>query len=547
MTRPLVAACTTTALVLLAALLAIGPASAAPTHGCDGPPLPDVAAGSVTPAALLDSVGTPRPAVSYVFAVDLSRSMQTGGRYDEVRVAMRSFVDALCPGDRLAVVGFAERASTIVPLTEVSAVGDVSARLPEATGANTDVGAGLDLALREVDGVPAGQTTSVVLLTDGTQAAAPTSRYVDASSPGWADLRARAERAGRARPLRAFSIPLSGRTGSELMASALPQTQDLTVAGEGSLKDYLGRLDQDVRLQQAAPLLDRMPGPGVRVSWPPSFSDVDLGSGATTIGVVITNTSPVFPVTLEDPKLTSEDGFDVRSTPLPDVVNLPAGGSQVLPVRLSWTVPFRTSLVPGSGTYSTDLVLSGHVVSNTANGLAALVGRPDQAPTDGDLVDATGTMAGTAPVGLGLGWWLLLLVLVGIVGLAAALLSPRLRGTVTVVVTGPQARTAGGRLDLHRRRHHLSTDDEEPGRLDVPGADVRISVRGRRHRTGRVVRLRVHVRPRSAGDVAGTPRSASIDLPENGRRLVLGLEVQHRLGSVSAEHTSDSTTERIRR
>jgi hypothetical protein len=99
--------------------------------------------------------------------LDSSQSMQDNDPANDRLTAAKSFVDALLPGDRAAVVDFDDVAVLLQPLTEDRAAAKAAIDLVDSYG-NTDIGAGLEAALDELDrdGDP-DHGRIVVLLTDG--------------------------------------------------------------------------------------------------------------------------------------------------------------------------------------------------------------------------------------------------------------------------------------------------------------------------------------------------------------------------------------------
>ncbi|WP_425307848.1 VWA domain-containing protein [Ammonicoccus fulvus] len=139
----------------------------------------DDAAATSTPA--------PPPPANYVLILDSSGSMKTadmsGGmdRMTAAREAGRRFVEALPPDARLSVVTYGDRTPEDAP--KESGCGDVTVKLPLGTDRN--IGPVLDqlrptgwtpisLALtKAAEQAPDGETTSIVLVSDGEDSCAP--------------------------------------------------------------------------------------------------------------------------------------------------------------------------------------------------------------------------------------------------------------------------------------------------------------------------------------------------------------------------------------
>ncbi|UYM23055.1 VWA domain-containing protein [Streptomyces albus] len=135
--------------------------------------------------------------VDYAVLVDTSGSMRTKGRYDTVRSTLRGFLGGLSRSDHVALITFDDRPEA----RYVGSAGDpgkIVGRLPESPDPDggTDIGAALDLALRELERSDAASVASVVLLTDGRHEPPRSTAYPKASGAPWDALHERAEAVG---------------------------------------------------------------------------------------------------------------------------------------------------------------------------------------------------------------------------------------------------------------------------------------------------------------------------------------------------------------
>ena len=118
-----------------------------------------------------------RKAVDLVCVLDRSGSM-TGCKLEDMKAALKGVVQELGACDRVSVVTFSDRASRDTPLVAMSEEGKKRiemALLGVFAGGGTDIGAGLELALRVLRQRRCrNSTTALLLLTDGQDAAART-------------------------------------------------------------------------------------------------------------------------------------------------------------------------------------------------------------------------------------------------------------------------------------------------------------------------------------------------------------------------------------
>ncbi|MGY0486473.1 YfbK domain-containing protein [Streptomyces sp. WG-D5] len=114
-----------------------------------------------------------RPPAALTFVVDISGSMSEAGRLDLVRTSLATLTEQLRPDDSIALVTFSDEAETVLPMTRLGARGgDTRERIQRAVDTleptdSTNLEAGVETGYATaVDGVRAGATNRVVLLSD---------------------------------------------------------------------------------------------------------------------------------------------------------------------------------------------------------------------------------------------------------------------------------------------------------------------------------------------------------------------------------------------
>ena len=116
-----------------------------------------------------EPVEGPRPPATTVLSIDVSGSMQ-GSPIDQVIRSVDRLLDALRAEDRLGVVAFSSGATRVVDPVNVDAAGKKLVRTRVArlfAEGQTNVEAGLDLAVEMLGPVEAGARRGVILLSDG--------------------------------------------------------------------------------------------------------------------------------------------------------------------------------------------------------------------------------------------------------------------------------------------------------------------------------------------------------------------------------------------
>jgi Ca-activated chloride channel family protein len=111
-----------------------------------------------------------RPPLTLTVSIDVSGSMNQGGKIDFVRTGLEKLVDGLRDADKIAIITYSDRANVVFPMAQVSLQ---RARLREiarglvATG-GTNFYDGLEAAYKEVmASYDSGRQNRVILLSDG--------------------------------------------------------------------------------------------------------------------------------------------------------------------------------------------------------------------------------------------------------------------------------------------------------------------------------------------------------------------------------------------
>ncbi|MFE6668064.1 VWA domain-containing protein [Streptomyces sp. NPDC057697] len=273
--------------------------------------------------------------VDYVVLVDTSGSMKAKGRYGTVRSTLRTFLGGLTRADHVALITFDDRPEA----RYIGSAGDpakIVARLPEAPDPDggTDIGAALDLALRELERSDAASVASVVMLTDGRHQPPRGSGYPTSSGAPWTALRKRAEALGARTALAGYALPLaSGASGAERLGDVVGNTLVLRPGSIQDLGSYLQRAGDSTRARSAARLLAEDRGKGVTASWEPT-GPRDLTTGSATASVTFRSAARHLPLTVSGARLSAA-GATLGISGLPTRLTLGPGESRTYPVRLA--------------------------------------------------------------------------------------------------------------------------------------------------------------------------------------------------------------------
>ncbi|WP_320064875.1 vWA domain-containing protein [Micromonospora sp. RTGN7] len=434
-------------LAVLAALTAVGlpggPVTAAP------------AAGDEVYAAL----GVNRVAGDYVVLVDVSRSMREGGRYERVKASLRSFLAALAPDDRIALVAFADSARVVHDGPAGRFPDQVVGKLPRtADGQHTDIGAAIETSLRLLNRQGAPQIATVVLLTDGRHDPPTGSAYPFEQGYAWNQL-AGAGRSLRKASLNAYAVPLAGSTGAPLLARVYPGARILAPASIDRLGEQLEQPKSAARAAKARNVLGDDVSHGIQVTWPAATGRI--AAGRTRLEVRLRSTATRIPLVVDHLAVRS-DRPDLRVTVPAGPVELPVGGTATVPVTVEWDAGPRRVAPLSQVTASTTLTLSGDVGSPWADVLTGDLGLAFAPRLDGGA-----TRVSLSAERGSLRWWvtggalLLVLALAGVGWwVRRRRLAPPLAGTLWVRAPGGEERE----LPLAGRRAALTA-----GSAGLPG------------------------------------------------------------------------------
>ncbi|MQY14935.1 hypothetical protein SRB5_51110 [Streptomyces sp. RB5] len=292
--------------------------------------------GQPTRADVYRALGLDRLPADYVILVDVSGSMLEKGRYASVRSALLPFLKGLSPDDYVALFTFGDKAEA-VHLGSAADPAGIVAKLPAAPagpGVMTDIGAGLDRALTELERPEAAEIGSVVMFTDGKHEPPGGSDYPRDTGPAWDKLARRGAALDQSRELAAYSLPLATKeSGTKQLAGVIPETSELKPESVEDLGTYLGRAAERVKARKAALLVAEDKGKGVTAAWSPSATlDLDRGSAAGTL--TLTARTERVPLTVSGLRMTL-DGEPVTVTGLPPEVTLEPGEARKFPVRVT--------------------------------------------------------------------------------------------------------------------------------------------------------------------------------------------------------------------
>lgn len=288
-------------------------------------PLAAQAAPRVDVDEVVGSLGlTPEPA-DYVLLVDTSGSMNTGGRYGQVRNQLRQLLAGLDAEDRVSLLTFD---STVVKRYrgEVGPNPDaVLSHLPaRASGDYTDIGAAIDGGLTQLESAETHRLAALILITDGEMDTVPTAKYAKVDSASWKKLKTRAASLGQDHELAAYAVSLISTTDAGLLKKAVPQASEVSADEVGTrFAQVAGDL---VRLQAARALKDELAAP-IKVAFAGNLGAA-LADGTTVpLQLEITSGFPHVPVVLGDLKLQATDGLQLAVTGLPETISLEAGAT----------------------------------------------------------------------------------------------------------------------------------------------------------------------------------------------------------------------------
>ena len=405
-------------LVVLSGLVAIGgPAAAAP-------PAP----------ATLDEVyaalGVDRIPADYVVMVDVSGSMQQGGRYAAVKDSLRTFFAALAPDDQLTLGAFADSVQIVHQGPAGRSPDKLVDLLPAtATGAKTDIGAAIETTVNQLRRKDAPGIATVVLLSDGEQDPPRGSAYPFDSGYAWDQLTSAVSHL-RKTSLQAYAVPLAGATGARLLGKAFPNTQVLNLSSIDQLTSRLEQPKAAARAAKARSVLGDDPVRPVQVEWVGLRA---IGAGRTVLTVRFRSATRHLPLTVTDISVRTGDSA-LHATARSKSVELPPGGTATVNVVVDWDAgPLRIAPL-STVARSVSMTLQAEVRSRWSSVLATNLSTTLDARLAGAQVDANlSAQRGS------IWWWLfgalvLAVVLLGLARLRHRRLRPNLLGTLRTVL-----------------------------------------------------------------------------------------------------------------
>lgn len=268
----------------------------------------------------------PVPA-DHVIIVDTSASMTDAGRYQQVRDAIGALVGALGPSDRVTLVTFESTATVRFRGAPSPAVG---AALPASpVGTATDIGAGIQAGVQELERADAYSRAALYLFTDG-KIDAPTSPYATAGTPAWGALKVRAVRIQAAHEVAPYAISLSSSTDAALLREVFDRVVDVPA---GDISSHLARVGAQLLKVAAIRLVTADAKRPVEMTVTGFSSPTARPSSAGT--VVVRSANEHVPVVVTGAIVTAPPGWKVRLTGLDGPFTLAAGQSLTIPVTLT--------------------------------------------------------------------------------------------------------------------------------------------------------------------------------------------------------------------
>ena len=298
-------------------LLGVGTASAAP-------PQP------ATLDEVLAALEVRRQPSDYVIVVDTSLSMREEDRYPTVIESLGSTLSALQPDDHVALITFDDGA-------RVAYRGDLGAdpqavlgSLPASpSGTQTDIGAGLDLGVEELEREDANEVGALVLVTDGELDTRASSDFAEPTSPGWEALQLRAnELAGR--EIATYALSLDEATDAGLMADVFPEVKLVPV---GEFAELLSDLDNELLGFQARQRLESDLANGKLTA---QFGNASpLGRGAHETSLQITSLYEFIPTYVTNLAAERVGSAPASVDGLPAELTIPPGETVEFPVTVT--------------------------------------------------------------------------------------------------------------------------------------------------------------------------------------------------------------------
>jgi hypothetical protein len=512
----------------LVVLLAVGVSVATATRawaasppGAAAAPPPAASTGEIQAAFGAQS----KVPVEFVFLVDLSGSMGSGGIYSTVVSDLSTYLGYLAAHesqDHVDVITFWRKGTANV-LYDGPPQADVGLPTTPENG-STDFGPAFDLALTSLGRAPSGTKFGVVmLLSDGVLHAVGDPQYATYQSAGWANLARRATVLPY--PVHGYAVPLSGgndvvtnqdRAFEAVFTNQQPKTFPANAANLGQ---QLRAIDADVLNNQVVNAANQESGKGVQVKWSslsPAGKQLDFTkSGQLDVLVTLTAKTRHIPLYVTGLSLAAPGLPITVSGSLPPVVQLEPGVPFPLHVRLTWQRQAGSVSVTGStGSDSGRLVLTGKVNSTFTPELVTAFDDTKFLP--GTLQGATSPLLKATTAAMDLFMYVLVIILV----LAALALLLVLREFSRAMLRGSLRLTSvdqlTGEYPLPRK---LSASVQTNSLIGIPG---QLTVHGRLFRRDRAMRVTLELANRPVGYLdlkpGGNGMAAGVDIAHSGRQ-----------------------------
>lgn len=284
---------------------------------------------------VLQALGVTAKPADYVVIVDTSGTMAEEGRFTRATAAIRSLVGSLNPTDHLSLIGFDTGARVLFRGEVGTNAPAILGTLPAVpTGKDTDIGAGIELGIVELERSGARSSAAIALVTDGKLDTPRDARYADPASPAWRELRARGDALSARHELAAYAIALQSATDAALLKQVFPKAVDVT--GD-DLGKRLGELNRELLDFQARERLTADLAKSVTVAWSGiNWTALAAMGGTTDATLTLTSRYTLIPVEVEGLKATGAGDVIAQVSGLPATVNLAPGKSVDVPVTVTW-------------------------------------------------------------------------------------------------------------------------------------------------------------------------------------------------------------------
>jgi len=212
--------------------------------------------------------------------------------------------------------------------------GKIVASLPATPqGQGTDIGAGIEAGLTQLERKGAKEVGAIVLITDGGLAAPRTSPYREVGSEAWLALRERATELSATNKIAPYAVSLDDESDAKLLKDVFDGVIDV---GSNQVEKRLARLDTDLVNVQAARVLEKDLTAEITTSWSVPLTNLPAGGGSREVEVTIASPMKHIPLVLTDVGVNAGP-LNASATGLPETIALAPGDSVTLPIDVSWT------------------------------------------------------------------------------------------------------------------------------------------------------------------------------------------------------------------